>query len=194
MGATWNGIEERPIDGIGRMRATSWAIVSLIAISVVACTSMIVLGSSPFLFLLAWFPLIVYLYFCAVWVRGLPGYTIWRSYIFDRVWAGFWLDEGNLEIELESRFRRESIPFQKECRWSYFSHYRFPEGLGVGVVRLSNGRSSERVLLMIEGVNEQNWDLTNVIFDTLTGLDIGQVAIHGQPISASAPWGFTTRA
>ena len=122
MGARWNGIDERPIDGMWRLKATSTALLGLLGVSAIACSLMVLFGTSPFVFILAWLPIIIYLFLCSVWARALPGYVVWRSYTVDRVWARFWLDDGNMGIEIESKLGRELIPFRKECQRSYVTH------------------------------------------------------------------------
>ena len=189
----WAGIEERPLEGVARLRSTSTSIFGLCLVSIISCSIMALLGRSPFLFMMAWLPLIAYLYLCGVWARGLPGYTVWRSFTVDRVWARFWLDEGNLEVEIETRLKGDLIPFRKECLWSYVTHYLLPDGIELGVMRFHNDRSTERVLLLVEGINEDNWDLTHDILVALDGVDISMVTIRGNPVAVPTPWGYTTR-
>jgi hypothetical protein len=193
LSARWNGIEERPIDGMLRLRATSNAILCLLAISMVMCSTMMYYSSSPFLFIISWTPLCAYLFMSSVWARALPGYVVWRSYVVDRVWASFWLDERNLEVEIESRLQSDLVPFRKECLWSYVSHYLLPEGLEIGIIRLVADRYSVRILILVEGINDTNWDLASDVIGTLDGLDIGQVKVVGRPTPTPLPWGFTTR-
>ena len=194
LGVRWNGIEERPLDGMRRLRATSASLLGLLAISIATCSAMVLVGTSPVLYLLSWSPVIIYLYFCSVWSAGLPGFVVWRSFTVDRVWSNFWLDMGNLGVEVESGLSREMVPFRKECHRSYFVHYRLPEGLRVGVMRFFNDRTSEKVYLLVEGVNEENWDLARDVLGSLDAIDIDQVSVHGRPVSAPMPWGFTSRA
>jgi hypothetical protein len=193
MGTRWGGIEERPLDGIVRLRLTSYSILGLCSISVVACSIMVILGRPSVLIMLAWLPLIGYLFLCGVWAGGLTGFVVWRIFTIDRTWARFWLDEGNLEVEIESRLGRDLIPFHKECRWSYATHYLLPEGIEVGVMRFFNDRMTENVLLLVEGVNEANWDLVRDVLEALGDVDISEVSVIGRPVHAPTPWGYTSR-
>ncbi len=190
----WEGVEERPLRGIRRLRLTSVSVLGLATVSTTACSIMVIKGGSPLLYIFAWLPLVSYLYLSGVWAMALPGYVVWREFTLDRVWARFWMDDGNLGLELETRMRVDLIPFKAEYRWSYAVHYLLPEGLSVGVIRLFNDRSSERIMLLVEGVDEGNWDLAQEVLLTLDCLDIGQVTIYGQPACARVPWGYTTRA
>ena len=56
-----------------------------------------------------------------------------------------------------------------------------------------NDRMTEKVLLLVEGVNENNWDLANEVLTVLDDVDISQVTILGKPIHSPTPWGFTAR-
>jgi len=193
MGTARDGLEERPLEGIRRLRETFIALLGLTFVAVVGGAVTVLLSDRPMLFTLAWLPLVAYLYISTVWADALPGFVIWRDFVVDRAWARFWLDDGNLETELEYRMRGGGVPFQKECRWSYATHYHLPEGLHLGVARLSVDRWTERVLLMVEGVNETNWDAAEDVISVLRDVDIHQVPVLGNPVLSSTPWGYTAR-
>ena len=194
MGTAWNGLEERPLEGVRRLRETFAALLGLTLVAVVGGAVTVLLSGRLFLFTVAWLPLVAYLFLCTVWADALPGFVVWRDFVVDRAWARFWLDDGNLETELEYRMRGGGFPFLKECRWSYVTHYHLPEGLHLGVVRLSVDRWTERVLLLVEGVNEMNLDVAEDIISVLGDVDIHQVPVRGNLVLSSTPWGYTARA
>ncbi len=176
------------------MRLTSAGFLVLAIASSLTCSVTVILSGHPFLFILAWLPLVAYLYIVGVWAAALPGYVVWRDLQMDRAWASFWLDDGNLALEVEAGMQQHLIPFKKECKWEYSLHYLLPEGLEVGVVRLFHDRTTERVVLMVEGVDDKNWDLSMDVMACLDGMKLDQVSIVSQQHPARVPWGYTARA
>jgi hypothetical protein len=162
-----------PVVGLRRLQVTGYYILVLFFASLASSILMALVGFPVPGLVLAWMPILAYLLMCAFWAIRHDGYYVGWNWPVDKIWSKYWLEDGYLEKNIGAALGRDMIPFVKTARWSYFIYFELPEGVGIGISRMYNGRRSDIIMVHVEGVNHLNVDIARDVHDVLDSLRLG---------------------
>ena len=137
---------------------------------------MTVIGGVLWPLILAWTVLTSFLITVGLWAMVQETYVIGRYVTTDKVWYQFLIDEGQLEDVIDKVLLSNRVPFIKMSRWTYSSFYELPQGLYIGVGRITKGTGRRMLMIHIEGIRGRNIAMAR----SLQSL-IGSIEIHSVP-------------